>query len=237
VATTQISLIREHTIKMLAPRALWVSFPLGRPLGKPGDANFQQAVIEKALSLLERDQGPILEDYPCDVENDSSIQSLPACPVDFTRLNKSPDPIDYLLNQLSAEISSMMSWFTISGSKRKQTTSDLCGVSPDQLASFLSDFLHDKLVSTNSTNSATVDLADKLRMAAEDLKAFYFEALSTRSKDTSDPTDFSDWFWQKTCAAQVINEVRKKALSLEAKDMQLLGNLLLIPRNQMHRFK
>ncbi|WP_136808863.1 hypothetical protein [Desulfosediminicola flagellatus] len=234
MATTQISLIREHTLKMLAPRALWVSFPLGRPLGKPGDAKFQQAVIEKALSLLERDQGPILEDFPCDVENDTSIQSLPACPVDFTRFNESPDPIDSLLNQLSAEINSMMSWFTVSGSKRKRTTSDLCGVGPDQLASFLSDFLHDKLVSTNCER---VDLADKLRMAAEDLKAFYFEALSTRSEDISDPTDFSDWFWQKTCAAQVINEVRKKALSLKAKDMQLLGNLLLIPRNQMYRFK
>lgn len=234
MATTQISLIREHTLKMLVPRALWVSFPLGRPLGKPGDATFQKGVIEKALSLLERDQGPILEDYPYDVESDNSIPSLPACPVDFTLYNDSPDQIDHLLNQLSAEINSMTSWLTLSKTRRNRTTSGVSGVSQDQLASFLSDFLRDKSV---GTSCEAAYLADQLRLAVEDLKAFYFDALSARSEDISDPATFSDWFWQKTCAAQVINEVRKKALSLEAKEMQLLGKLLLIPRNQMYRFK
>ena len=35
--TTQISLIRLHTEITKPPRALWVSFELGRPLGVPGD--------------------------------------------------------------------------------------------------------------------------------------------------------------------------------------------------------
>jgi len=36
------------------PRALHCEFPLGRPLGRPGDAAFQRRVLVAALRLLER---------------------------------------------------------------------------------------------------------------------------------------------------------------------------------------
>lgn len=49
---------------MHPPRVLHCEFPLGRPLGKPGDADFQHDVLLRALSLLERDSGPVLEDHP-----------------------------------------------------------------------------------------------------------------------------------------------------------------------------
>ena len=60
IATTGISLVREHTEAMQPPRFLWVPFPLGRPLGAPGDAAFQHRVIRAALSLLEAPAGPVL---------------------------------------------------------------------------------------------------------------------------------------------------------------------------------
>ena len=49
IATTQISLIREHTEAMKPPRALWVPFVLGRPFGVPNDAAFQRRVVLAAL--------------------------------------------------------------------------------------------------------------------------------------------------------------------------------------------
>ena len=45
IATTGISLVREHSERMRPPRALWVPYPLGRPFGVPGDAAFQSAVL------------------------------------------------------------------------------------------------------------------------------------------------------------------------------------------------
>lgn len=57
LATTGISLVRENTENMQPPRALWVPFPLGRPLGKPGDAAFQHRVIAAGLALLHREKG------------------------------------------------------------------------------------------------------------------------------------------------------------------------------------
>ena len=63
VATTQISLIREHSESIKPPRALWVSFELGRPLGVPDDPAFQKRVLLAALRLLDTDSGPVLEDF------------------------------------------------------------------------------------------------------------------------------------------------------------------------------
>ena len=40
MATTSLSLIREQAENIKAPRFLHCEFPLGRPLGKPGDAEF-----------------------------------------------------------------------------------------------------------------------------------------------------------------------------------------------------
>ena len=63
LATTQISLIRLHSEKTRPPRALWVPFELGRPLGPPNDAPFQRRVLMAVLELLKAPSGPLLTDY------------------------------------------------------------------------------------------------------------------------------------------------------------------------------
>ncbi|NNK95550.1 MAG: hypothetical protein HKP41_14460, partial [Desulfobacterales bacterium] len=79
-------------------------------------------------------------------------------------------------------------------------------------------------------------LADTLRLAAEDLKSCYFEALSSQPGQPTDAASLANWFWGETYAAAIINEVRKKCLDYGTKEMALAGKLLLIPRSQMHRF-
>ena len=54
IPTVGISLVREHTEKIRPPRALWVTFELGRPFGIPDDAAFQRRVMQGALGLIER---------------------------------------------------------------------------------------------------------------------------------------------------------------------------------------
>ena len=49
---------------MRPPRALHCEFPLGRPMGKPNDPEFQHDVLRRAFALLERESGPVLEDHP-----------------------------------------------------------------------------------------------------------------------------------------------------------------------------
>ena len=54
IMTTGIALVRENAEALQPPRMLWVSFPLGRPLGKPGDPAFQKRVILGALRNVMR---------------------------------------------------------------------------------------------------------------------------------------------------------------------------------------
>ena len=64
IATIVLSSVRGMAEKASPPRALHCEFPLGRPLGKPGDAAFQRDVLMRALALLDAPQGPVLVDHP-----------------------------------------------------------------------------------------------------------------------------------------------------------------------------
>jgi D-proline reductase (dithiol) PrdB len=64
LATVALSLVRPQIERSRPPRALHCEFPLGRPLGRPGDPEFQRHVLSAAFALLERPAGPVLEDFP-----------------------------------------------------------------------------------------------------------------------------------------------------------------------------
>jgi hypothetical protein len=54
ITTVCVILLREIAEKVRPPRALFVPFPHGFPLGAPNDPALQRRVIEAALALLER---------------------------------------------------------------------------------------------------------------------------------------------------------------------------------------
>ncbi|MGH9836684.1 MAG: hypothetical protein ACREBD_03000 [Blastocatellia bacterium] len=63
ITTVSISLLREVVSVLKPPRALFVPFPMGFPLGAPNDAGLQHRIIAAALELLERSDAPILEEF------------------------------------------------------------------------------------------------------------------------------------------------------------------------------
>jgi D-proline reductase (dithiol) PrdB len=67
LSTVAISLVREVSERLAAPRALFCRFPFGRPLGRPGDAGFQREVILRAFDLFDETAGPVLRDFPSEV--------------------------------------------------------------------------------------------------------------------------------------------------------------------------
>ena len=73
LATSVIGLVRPHVASSANPRGLFVPYPLGRPLGEPGDAAFQRRVLLAALGLLERADGlVILADFADDAPTQAS---------------------------------------------------------------------------------------------------------------------------------------------------------------------
>jgi hypothetical protein len=63
IPTVSISLLREVTEVIKPPRALFVPFLMGYPLGAPNDPGLQHLVIAAALALLERNDVPVLEEF------------------------------------------------------------------------------------------------------------------------------------------------------------------------------
>ena len=64
IATVCIILLRTVAQRVRPPRALWVPFAHGFPLGAPNDRAQQRRVIEAALALLEAPgPPPVLTDF------------------------------------------------------------------------------------------------------------------------------------------------------------------------------
>ncbi len=70
--------VRKQIESIAPPRGLLCDFPLGRPLGKPGDAEFQHRVLAHAFSLLDA-KGPVLEVFAEAIEEEISAGLV--CPL------------------------------------------------------------------------------------------------------------------------------------------------------------
>ena len=80
LATVGISLVRGQAETVKPPRMLNVNFPLGRPLGKPDDPEFQTSVLTAMFELLPRTDVPVLVDFPVTIEELGSEPSSCALP-------------------------------------------------------------------------------------------------------------------------------------------------------------
>jgi D-proline reductase (dithiol) PrdB len=185
IMTTGISLVRENAESMQPPRSLWVTFPLGRPLGVPGDTAFQLRVIKAALDLFNRDHGPVLEDYPEDSPV-VSIQSTPACPVSFPNATDA----NTWQGRLSAELSDLQPWYDLGRRRRGGRT--LVGASELSVAANLS-----KLANYLDTEQLPTSELRWFKPAIEDVKAYYLEAL-TAQPGSYDQTQVYDTLWHET---------------------------------------
>jgi len=169
IQTAGIALFREIAETMQPPRILWVSFPLGRPLGKPSDTAFQTEVIKHALGLLDAEQGPVLEDYPIDLPDIDTPP--PACPVSFQR--KRDDESWH--GRLSQEVGSLTPWYELALKRRGRTTVGVC-------ESSILDIVKDVTTWADDVTQALPE-PSWLKLALEDLKSFYSEAITAQPGD------------------------------------------------------
>jgi len=81
IATVTLASTLSVVERTQPPRALWCDFPLGRPLGKPQDPEFQRDVLARAFTLLGAESGPVLEHHPEVIEADETPMSCQIPPV------------------------------------------------------------------------------------------------------------------------------------------------------------
>ena len=209
-------------------------FELGRPLGVPNDPVFQNRVLLSALKLLEAERGPVLAEYPEEAPVIKTDSGPLACPVNFAYPIEEMTTSQRLVSTFEQEMAQLRNWYDLALEKQGRTTSGTTGLTPEEVAAFITAFVRGK---QQNDQIAELSLVTALRMAAQDLKAYYYEAVCAQPGQPSDSTTLADWFWSRTAAAKVINMVRTICLDSEDKELEQLGKRRLIPVNQLHRFK
>jgi hypothetical protein len=228
VPTTQISLVREHTVKITPPRALWVPFELGRPLGAPGDAAFQIRVLRAALQLLEAPSGPVLVDFPDDAPTAADASMPLVCPVSFASPPEDLSDTDLLRAALQREIAQLRTWYELTVTRRGRTTVCVSRLTPEEMGLFIGAFLDGQ---APPNPRADIPLAALFRYAVEDLKAYYCEALAAQpGQSVADSTTLADWFWRDTTAGRVLFTVQEVCKQSAIPGMQVVATGSLIPR-------
>ena len=219
ISTVVVGSIRLHLEKVKPPRALWVPFELGRPLGgwiegdDTEDANggFQLKVLSKALSLLDSPVAtPVLDDF--DLEDPSKgidqgwqAPSMSAC-------KSVSDEVRYLY-------SDWQEW-----QQKRGTQTGLGGMEILDAVDYVERF-----GSANPASNPGDDLSDTLRyrFCVDDIKAFYLEAAMNRGFPNSQ--QLGRWLWNECRVGALLKQHRAENSNNEDDSLKLVYDKFLVP--------
>jgi hypothetical protein len=232
VPTASISLIRMHTEIIKPPRALWVPFELGRPLGPPDNAAFQRRVLLALMGMFEAPDGPRLEDFPEDEPETDAITVL-ACPVDFTQNVAEDEEADQLKVAFRREMTALRPWYDMAVARRQRTTVGVSGIDVDGLG----DFIYAFIGGTEPVNPRDdIPLAYTLKFAVEDLHSYYIEGVTAQpGQGDASGRALTDWFWRETAAGKVLLALKKVCESSKDDVMSQMGAHFLVPMEVVRR--
>lgn len=229
-----IALIPQHAERIKPPRTLIVPFELGRPLGVPDDAAFQHRVLTVALNLFERTDGPVFEYYEeqAPAREDETTEGW-SCPVTFA--NKAAD--ESVEQQVLSEIGLLQPWYDKGKDERGYTSFGVSEMTLDSIVSFLSSFVvHQNSNKTigDQSSPGKYSLADSLKYAAEDLKAFYNESATSQPGRVT-ASEVENWYWGETAAGRLVREIKKTCTDHADPLVNVVAAFTLVPHTQAFR--
>ncbi|MBT6274278.1 MAG: hypothetical protein HOI95_09110 [Chromatiales bacterium] len=209
VATTSISLIREHTEAVSVPRALWVPFPLGRPLGVAGDAAFQTRVLRATLALLETATGPGITDYDEEAPASPPPESW-VCPVSFP-----PADGESLEARFLSEIALLRPWADETRRARGRTMMGASGIVPDDIETMAKLLAHvadggdlHQLPSWATHIEWWHPMPLLLRHIVDDVRILYQEAVAAQpGSDAPDHQALTRWIFKDMVFGDVLTGI------------------------------
>ncbi len=219
-------MIRLHSEKTRPPRALWVPFEFGRPLGPPGDAAFQRRVLMAALNLFEARSGPLLVDYAEEAAKatEDEIEGW-VCPINLASLPAGSGPD----SAIESEMKSLRPWYDLALDRRGRSNLGASGLSLEDARNVVLSFTN---AEPDDTPVAGVSRAEGLRLAVDDIKAFYVDA-ATAQPGNATGADIQDWFWRETAFANLLHGLRKKLMASPDEELALIGEWFLVPSSHL----
>ena len=186
-------------------------------------------MISAALGLLERPDGPVLEDYPEDAPTGAAASDADegwACPVSFAQ-PKADAPKTFAA-RLQAEIAQLKTWHEAWKRRKGFSTVGAAGAEIEALAAYLGQFADGDPV---ASPVAAAQPADGMKLAINDLMTFYQEAANAQPGAVGGSQQVSDWFWGETVAGEALLAARKIGTAGEDKRVEFVLNRLAVPHS------
>jgi hypothetical protein len=202
LVTVGITLVREHTEKVNPPRALWVPYPYGRPLGAPDDPRLQHEIIRAALDLYAAPAGPVMAEFP--EQGSQGDLTLPQA--------TDAQPSASAGTDVAFEVTTLRpyyeQWLT---EHESRTGVGISGIDQRRFRGairFLESFARGEHVDVRE-RPADVSPEQFVRWVVDDLKAFYFEARMVQQPQVSYQEVYA-WFWSETALASLLRAIRER---------------------------
>ncbi len=173
---------------------MYVDFPLGRPLGKPLDPEFQTSVITAAFALLNAPSGPVLVDFPISIE-DSSSEML-ACAI--------PPRFDPDLHEAVDEALGLRAAYNRTVEKHGRTSVGRSGTT-DDIAGMIEVFI--KLAAGTPLDEIEVPGGDHIAVAM-DLRSYYEEAALSLSDHVPAARQAESWLYRATKLGELLHQAQ-----------------------------
>jgi hypothetical protein len=208
IATTSISLVREHSATVKPPRALFVPFPFGHAMGRPNAPELQHRVLRAALDLFSAPVGPVLADFPDEAEAGDEPPAPPQASA-IAPVANGGDPV----GEVAGFRTRHEGWVAKNGGRTAFGLSGLPAERFEEVVRFLQRFA-DGADADMAGRAATVPLPGFIRYCADDLKTLAFEDYLATNPDAGGD-EIARWFWSATAAGQLLRRVRDR---LDASD-------------------
>ena len=225
-STVLVGFVREHIEAYKPPRALWLNFPMGRPMGRPNDPEYQKNIIRAAFELFDRAAGPVLEDFP-DVIAVRNGRMGYAIPPEYVFTIDDIGDVDALLAEVQAEVEGLRPAYDAAVVARGRTTVGASELEIEGLAAHIAAFVKGEKPKSPRKGLSPIPA---LKLVIEDLQAYYTETRTHRD-GIDDFELLGEWFWMESKAGQLIMWL--EAVSLESEDKvlrQIVDMALVTPR-------
>ncbi len=195
IATVALGSIREQIYNTAPPRGLWCDFPLGRPLGKPNDPEFQHRVLAQALDLVESATEQIVTDFPEAIVDD--VDEVLSCSLP-PRFDSSIHPAIDEARGIRAAYDRAGAASTRIGAGRVVSADDI----PEAIEAFI------KIGDGTPWKEAGVPGIPA--RVAQDIRGYYEAAAIELSDHSPSAWAGARWFLTQTEAGAVINRARDR---------------------------
>ena len=193
LSTIVLTPMRFIVAKMRTPRALYVDFPLGWPVGQPLDADFQHRVLQAAFALLARPGGPVLEDFPERIESQPGEPLSCPMPARFNPdLHPAVDEAQALRNAYDRAV------------KKNGRTSVGRVITADQIPEALEKFV--RIAEGEPWDQQGLGL---IMMVVHDIRAYYEELAFEIADGPIAAYGAERWFFDETEAGKVLISARR----------------------------